>query len=104
MSTDARTNEILSDEMLERFVDRAPIYDEKNTFFREDFEELRDAGFLKLAIPRKFGGHGMTLAEVCRQQRRLAYSAHATALAVNMHFYWIGTAADVHRSGDDSLD
>ncbi len=104
MSTDARTNEILSDEMLERFADRAPIYDEKNTFCTEDFEELRDAGFLKLAIPRKFGGHGMTLAEVCRQQRRLAYSAHATALAVNMHFYWTGTAADVHRSGDDSLD
>ena len=35
MSTDARTNEILSDEMLERFADRAPIYDEKNTFLRK---------------------------------------------------------------------
>jgi len=32
----------------------------------------------------------MSLAEVCRQHRRLAYHAPATALAVNMHLYgWV---------------
>ena len=44
------------------------------------------------------------LAEVCREQRRLAYRAPATALAVNMHLYWIGVAADLWRSGDTSLE
>jgi alkylation response protein AidB-like acyl-CoA dehydrogenase len=46
----------------------------------------------------------MALAEVCREQRRLAYHAPATALAVNMHLYWIGIAADLWRSGDRSLE
>jgi alkylation response protein AidB-like acyl-CoA dehydrogenase len=46
----------------------------------------------------------MTLAKVAREQRRLAYYAPATALAVNMHIYWTGVAADMKRFGDPSLD
>ena len=34
---------ILTDEMLARFDERAPVYDRENTFFTEDFEELREA-------------------------------------------------------------
>ena len=34
--------------------------------------------------------------------RRLGYYAPATALAVNMHVYWTGVAADLLRAGDDS--
>ena len=45
----------------------------------------------------------MSLAEVCREQRRLAYRAPATALATNMHLYWMGVAADLYRLGDTSL-
>ena len=41
---------------------------------------------------------------MCREQARLAYAAPATALAVNMHVYWTGVAADLHRAGDHSLD
>jgi alkylation response protein AidB-like acyl-CoA dehydrogenase len=33
-------------------------------------------------------------------QRRLAYHAPATAVAVNMHLYWTGLAADLARFGD----
>ena len=36
-------------------------------------------------------------------QRKLAYYAPATAIAVNMHFYWTGLAADMARMGDDSV-
>jgi alkylation response protein AidB-like acyl-CoA dehydrogenase len=36
-------------------------------------------------------------------QRRLARYAPATALAVTMHSYWIGIAAELERAGDDSL-
>ena len=39
-----------------------------------------------------------------REQRRLAYYAHATALAMNMHLYWVGVAADLWRAGDRSLE
>jgi alkylation response protein AidB-like acyl-CoA dehydrogenase len=95
---------VLTEEMLARFASRAANYDRENRFFTEDFEELRAAKYLLLPLPSEFGGAGMTLAEVCRQQRRLAYYAPATALAVNMHLYWIGIAADLWRQGDASLE
>lgn len=94
---------ILSDDLLARFGTRATGYDRENRFFSEDFEDLREAGYLQLAVPREFGGAGYTLAEVAAEQRRLAYRAPATALATNMHLYWTGVAADLYRSGDTSL-
>ena len=72
---------VLTDEMLARFASRAAGYDKENRFFNEDFEELRAAKYLLLPVPAEFGGAGLTLAEVCREQRRLAYYAPATALA-----------------------
>ena len=95
---------VLTEEILARFASRAASYDQENRFFEEDFEELRKAKYLLLPLPSEFGGAGMTLAEVCREQRRLAYHAPATALAVNMHLYWIGVAADLWRRGDVSLE
>jgi alkylation response protein AidB-like acyl-CoA dehydrogenase len=94
----------LSEEMLARFDSRAAGYDQANRFFSEDFEDLRTAKYLLLPLPAQFGGADMSLAEVCRQQRRLAYHAPATALAVNMHLYWLGVAADLWRRGDTSLE
>ncbi|CAN5811005.1 acyl-CoA dehydrogenase family protein [soil metagenome] len=98
------TRPVLTDEMLKRFQQRAPEYDRENRFFTEDFEELRDAGYLTMAVPRELGGRGYTLADVCREQRKLGYYAPATALAVNMHVYWVGLVADLWRSGDRSLE
>src|SRR4051794_19072233 len=95
---------ILTDELLARFDERAPGYDAANRFFQEDFDELREAGYLDLAIPPDFGGPGLALAQVGRLQRRLAYVAPATAVAVNMHVYWTGVAADLYRNGDTSVE
>ena len=93
---------VLTDEMLARFASRSPKYDRENTFFTDDFEELRAAGYLLLTVPRELGGRGLTLAEVVREQRRLGSHAPATALAINMHLYWTGVAADLWRAGDTS--
>jgi alkylation response protein AidB-like acyl-CoA dehydrogenase len=95
---------ILSVGMLERFRARAPGYDRENRFFQEDFDELREAGYLAIGVPRELGGRGLTFAECMREQRRLASYAHATALAMNMHLYWVGVAADLWRAGDHSLE
>ncbi|TVP54939.1 MAG: acyl-CoA dehydrogenase [Gemmatimonadales bacterium] len=83
--------------------ERAPTYDRENRFFQEDFDELRDIGYLSIAVPEELGGAGASLAEVCQLQRRLAYYAGPSALAVNMHLYWTGVAADLWRAGDTSL-
>jgi alkylation response protein AidB-like acyl-CoA dehydrogenase len=94
--------ELLTDEMLARFDERAPMYDRENRFFTEDFEELRASGYLSAPLPVAYGGSGLNLSEVNRMQRRLAYYAPATAIAVNMHLYWLGVAADLQRMGDPS--
>ena len=97
-------SKLFPDTMLERFRERAAGYDRENRFFQEDFDDLRRAGYLALAVPRELGGRGLTLAECMHEQCRLGYYAHATALAMNMHLYWVGVAADLWRAGDRSLE
>jgi len=99
-----RSGPILSDDLLDRFHERAPVYDRENRFFAEDFEDLRKTDYLKMVLPREYGGRGLTLAEAGREARRLAYWAPATALGTNMHLYWCGVAARVHQAGDSSCD
>ena len=103
MAMIATDEEILPTTMLARFAERCGGYDRENRFFDEDFRDLKEAGYLTVAVPQEFGGRGMNLAEVCRLQRRLGYYAPATALGINMHLYWTGVAADLLRHGDKSL-
>ena len=103
MTTTLQPPQVLTDELLIRCHERAARYDRENTFFTDDFQDLRDSGYLLLPVPTEFGGQGLTLAEVVQEQRRLAYYAAPTAVAVNMHLYWLGIAADLWRAGDRSL-
>jgi alkylation response protein AidB-like acyl-CoA dehydrogenase len=95
---------VLDNRLLENCRRRAPLYDSENRFFQEDFDELRRAGYLRMALPTEFGGLGLRLADVARETRRLAQYAPATALGLNMHNYWIGNVADLWRAGDKSLE
>ena len=99
MTTTERATTLLTEDMLGRFDERAPVYDQENRFFHEDFDELVASGYLNAPLPAEMGGAELTLSEVNRLQRRLAYYAPATALAVNMHLYWVGLAADLRRMG-----
>ncbi len=84
---------VLTPELLGRIRDRAADYDLHNTFFTEDLDELRAAGYL---APR-------SLLETARDQRLLAAYAPATALAINMHHVWVGVARVLVDRGDTSL-
>ena len=95
---------VLSQDLLDRCWERAPAHDHDSSFFAQDFRELQEAGYLRLAVPADLGGLGRTLEGVAREQRRLAYYSAPTALAVNMHLYWTGLAADLWRAGDHSLE
>jgi alkylation response protein AidB-like acyl-CoA dehydrogenase len=95
---------LLTETQLEGFRSRAAGYDRENKFFQEDFDELKKAGYLKMAIPTELGGLGFKIAEVARETRRVAMYAPATALGTNMHNYWVGVAADLWRGGDKSLE
>jgi alkylation response protein AidB-like acyl-CoA dehydrogenase len=98
------TTDVVTDEMLARFDERAPRYDRDNAFFTEDFEDLRASGFFRASLPVEYGGAGLNLGEINRLLRRIAYVAPATAVAVNMHHYFVGLCADLHRAGDPSCD
>jgi alkylation response protein AidB-like acyl-CoA dehydrogenase len=95
---------VIPESTLQRCWERAPGHDREGTFFEQDFQELKDAGYLRLAVPEELGGLGRTLADVVREQRRLAYYSAPTALAMNMHVYWTGLVADLWRAGDRSLE
>ncbi len=75
---------LLTDEMLAEFDERAATYDRENTFFSEDFEALRDSGYLLATVPADMGGGGLGLDEYVKLHSRLAYHAAPTALGVNM--------------------
>lgn len=47
----AMNHQILSDNILARCAERASIYDREGLFFDEDFEELRQAGYLRMNVP-----------------------------------------------------
>jgi len=55
---------VLSKDLLEHCARRAADYDRENGFFFENFEELRQANYLLAAVPKEFGGLGLTLAEI----------------------------------------
>ena len=95
---------VLPTTTLETFRSRAAGYDRENRFFQEDFDDLRQAGYLRMAVPKELGGLGFSLADVARETRSLASYAPATALGTNMHNYWVGVASELWRNGDRSCE
>lgn len=94
----------LPDELLERIRERAAVHDQENTFPQQDLDELRDAGYLSILVPRERGGAGLGLAEAAVLQQRLASAAPATALAINMHLVWTGVAKVFSDRGVPGLE
>lgn len=96
--------QLLDSALLERIGARAAQYDQGNSFFHEDLAELKAAGYLKAFVPEVLGGAGLNLQQYVHQHSELAARAPATALAINMHHYWVATAARLWADGDHSLE
>jgi alkylation response protein AidB-like acyl-CoA dehydrogenase len=79
----------LAAELGVEFAPRAAAHDRANTFVHENFERMRQAGYLRLAVPVELGGLGATMRQVVFAQAELARACAATALAVNMHQYLV---------------
>ncbi|MDR0270541.1 acyl-CoA dehydrogenase family protein [Paenibacillus sp.] len=67
------------------FAKRAALHDREGSFPFENFEGLREAGYLKLTLPQEFGGEEASLYEMLLAQERLAQGDGSTALAVGWH-------------------
>jgi alkylation response protein AidB-like acyl-CoA dehydrogenase len=67
------------------FEQRAERYDREASFPVENFADLRDAGFLGLCIPTRYGGLGADLATYALVAEELGRHCGSTALTFNMH-------------------
>ena len=74
-----------AEELAARFAERAARHDREGSFPFDNFADLREAGYLKLTVPREFGGDEISLYELVMLQERLAYGDGSTALAVGWH-------------------
>lgn len=87
------------------FAERASGHDQENSFPYENYDDMREAGFLRLTLPEELGGHGADQTELLPALERLAMGDGATALAVNMHLSPLGQWAAVWcRTRDPRLE
>lgn len=81
----------------ERFAPRAARHDREASFPSDNYEDLRDAGLLGLAVPREHGGLGADLETTLLVVAEIGRHCGATALSLTMHVspcLWAGPVAD----------
>lgn len=100
MTTAIRSSTIdIARELAAEFRDRAAGYDRTGEFPTVNYDRMREAGYLGALVPEELGGLGADLPEIARAQQELARGDASTALAVNMHQFQVGVAADGYRNG-----
>lgn len=95
----ARARELAAD-----FATRAEQHDREASFPFENFDRLREAGFLRLTVPASHGGFGVPLSLFLQTQEELATGDGATALALNMHQIRFGSEREAHTYPDAWFD
>ncbi|MGH7081122.1 MAG: acyl-CoA dehydrogenase family protein [Acetobacteraceae bacterium] len=83
--------------LLTNFRQRMRRFDDRAEFPEANFGELRDAGFLTLAIPKEFGGHGLwqqdRFVDYYRILEELAKADSCTAQLLQVHTHASGIVA-----------
>ena len=84
----------LAGELADDFATRAAEHDQNNSFPYENIQRMKDTGYTALVLPESHGGLGADLVDFCLCQERLAQGCGATALAINMHLFGLGSMVD----------
>ncbi len=74
-----------TDKLSKEFAERADYYDRNGTFPFENFDRLKEEGYLHLTIPKEFGGQGASLYDFLLVQEKIAQGDGATALSLGWH-------------------
>ena len=74
-----------------QFDGNAAKHDREGTFPFENFEALKEQGFLSLTVPKFYGGHEISLLTYVRILEILATGDGATALGLTMHLKIFGS-------------
>lgn len=75
----------IADELATEFRKNAAELDHEGRISREHYEQAHEAGYLRLTLPREFGGWGADPYTFCLAQEKLAQGCAGTALAMCMH-------------------
>jgi alkylation response protein AidB-like acyl-CoA dehydrogenase len=84
----------LAASLAREFAPGAAEHDRSGAFAHTHYRRLHEAGYLRLALPRDFGGEGANLFEMVLAQERLAQGDAATAVGVGMLLNVIGRMAE----------
>ncbi len=84
----------LAEELANDFATRAAEHDQNNTFPFENVARMKETGYTALVLPEAYGGSGADLVDFCSCQERLAQGCGATALAINMHLFGLGSMVE----------
>lgn len=91
------------DALAVKFAERADTYDQEGRFPFENVDELKNAGYLSLTIPKEFGGEGLSLYEFVLLQERIATGDAATALSLGWHLGCFLELAEERTWNEDML-
>ena len=81
----------------EKFAPRAAQHDREASFPFDNYQDLREAGLLKICVPKELGGLGADFATYVMVAAEIGRHCGATALSWNMHVsssMWSGFIAD----------
>lgn len=83
----------MAERLATQFAETAAQHDRDGSFPTENFEAMREAGYLAAAIPEEYGGPGHGLTDLVLAQLALAKGDGSTTLSVGMHLMTTGTEA-----------
>jgi alkylation response protein AidB-like acyl-CoA dehydrogenase len=93
----------LAGDLATRFSARADQNDVASIFPQQNYHDLHAAGYLRLALPREYGGEGADVFDMVLAQEILARGDASTALVTGMHFSLLGRVMDGNAWPGDVL-
>jgi alkylation response protein AidB-like acyl-CoA dehydrogenase len=98
MTTMTKDAVSIAQDLAAEFRGRADAYDRNAEFPTQNYDRMRESGYLRAPVPEELGGLGATMPQMALAQQALARGCASTALAVNMHLFQVGAAADGFRA------
>ena len=85
----------LADRLSARFAARAPAHERDGTFPFDDWRDMHESGYLRLVIPREYGGEGASVLDMTIAQEHLGRGSASTALGAAMLVSVLGRAIEL---------
>lgn len=94
----------LAGELAAKFSERAQINDVGSVFPHENYRDLHESGYLRLALPKAYGGEGVDVFDMTLAQEILGRGDASTALVVGMMLSLMGRVIDTKAWPDHVLE